>query len=361
MANLALNKVCKSYDKKLMVVKDFNMQIEDKEFIVLVGPSGCGKSTMLRMIAGLEKITSGEIYIDDILVNDKEPMDRGIAMVFQNYALYPHMTVYDNLAFALKMKRTNKKDIKVMVEKAAEILQLTEFLNRKPKTLSGGQRQRVAIGRTIVRNPKVFLMDEPLSNLDAKLRNHMRAELKSIHKKLQATFIYVTHDQTEAMTLGTRIVVMSDGVIQQIGTPREVFNHPINLFVAGFIGFPKMNLFKSSRLIKRSDGYILNVCGKEQKVGANIQAQLMKKGITDCEVTVGIRPEDFDIVAEGIAASVDISEDMGSEVYLHMTVETGQRVIVKVKTDDYSESTDLIINIKPDKIHLFGTDGINLV
>ena len=249
-------------DKGVVAVQDFNLEIADKEFIVLVGPSGCGKSTTLRMIAGLEEITEGELYIGDRLVNDVAPKDRDIAMVFQNYALYPHMTVYENMAFALKLRKTPKKDIDRKVREAAEILDITEYLQRKPKALSGGQRQRVAIGRAIVRSPKVLLMDEPLSNLDAKLRNQMRAEIIKLREKIDTTFIYVTHDQVEAMTLGDRIVIMRDGYIQQIGTPQEVFNHPANLFVAGFIGTPQMNFFENCQLTKTADGYTLTVMGK---------------------------------------------------------------------------------------------------
>ena len=243
MASLKLNHIYKIYSGNVTAVSDFCLDIEDKEFIVLVGPSGCGKSTTLRMVAGLEEISEGELYIGDRLVNDVAPKDRDIAMVFQNYALYPHMTVYDNMAFGLKLRKKPKDEIDKLVREAAKILSIEQLLNRKPKALSGGQRQRVAIGRAIVREPKVLLMDEPLSNLDAKLRNQMRAELIQLRQRIDTTFIYVTHDQTEAMTLGDRIVIMKDGLIQQIGTPQEVFNHPANLFVAGFIGMPQMNFY----------------------------------------------------------------------------------------------------------------------
>ena len=243
-------------------MQEFNLDIADKEFIVLVGPSGCGKSTTLRTIAGLEEITEGELYIDGKLVNDVAPKDRDIAMVFQNYALYPHMTVYDNMAFSLKLKKVPKAEIDRKVKEAAEILDITQYLDRKPKALSGGQRQRVAIGRAIVRSPKVFLMDEPLSNLDAKLRNQMRAEIIKLRQKIDTTFVYVTHDQVEAMTLGDRIVIMRDGFIQQIGTPQEVFNHPANLFVAGFIGTPQMNLFDAA-LSKKGDKYVATILGRD--------------------------------------------------------------------------------------------------
>ena len=250
MANVTLKNIKKVYDKNVVAVQEFSLEIADKEFIVLVGPSGCGKSTTLRMIAGLEEITDGELYIGDRLVNDVAPKDRDIAMVFQNYALYPHMTVYENMAFGLKLRKVPKAEIDEKVKEAAEILGITEYLQRKPKALSGGQRQRVAIGRAIVRHPQVFLMDEPLSNLDAKLRNQMRAELIKLRQNVNTTFVYVTHDQTEAMTLGDRIVIMKDGYIQQIGTPQQVFNHPANLFVAGFIGSPQMNFFDAQLSIE---------------------------------------------------------------------------------------------------------------
>ena len=247
-------------DEGVVAVQEFNLDIKDKEFIVLVGPSGCGKSTTLRMVAGLEEISGGELYIDGKLMNDVAPKDRDIAMVFQNYALYPHMTVYDNMAFSLKLRHTPKDEIDKKVREAAEILDITQYLERKPKALSGGQRQRVAIGRAIVRDPKVMLMDEPLSNLDAKLRNEMRAEIIKLRQRINTTFMYVTHDQTEAMTLGDRIVIMKDGYIQQIGTPQEVFNHPANLFVAGFIGMPVMNFF-DAQLKREGDKFFVEVGG----------------------------------------------------------------------------------------------------
>ena len=252
MASLSLKNICKVYENGFEAVKDFNLEVEDKEFIIFVGPSGCGKSTTLRMIAGLEEITSGELRIDGKIMNDVEPKDRDIAMVFQNYALYPHMTVFDNMAFGLKLRKVPKDQIKAKVEEAARILDLEKLLDRKPKALSGGQRQRVAMGRAIVRNPKVFLMDEPLSNLDAKLRVQMRAEIASLHNRLGATIIYVTHDQTEAMTLGTRIVVLKDGVIMQVDSPQKLYNQPNNLFVAGFIGSPQMNFIDAECVIEGS-------------------------------------------------------------------------------------------------------------
>ena len=319
-------------DEGVVAVQAFSLDIADREFVVLVGPSGCGKSTTLRMIAGLEDITEGELYIDDVLVNDVAPKDRDIAMVFQNYALYPHMTVYENMAFSLKLKKTPKAEIEQRVKEAAEILDITQYLDRKPKALSGGQRQRVAIGRAIVRNPKVFLMDEPLSNLDAKLRNQMRAELIKLREKVDTTFIYVTHDQTEAMTLGDRIVVMKDGYIQQIGTPQEVFNHPANLFVAGFIGMPVMNFF-DAELIREGDHYFVALGGHRVHLSEDKCARLKANDVQAQSVTLGVRPEHTDLAEDGIAAKVDVSEMMGSSVHLHLTAE-GRDVIIIVPTVD---------------------------
>ena len=299
-------------DKGVVAVQEFNLDIADKEFIVLVGPSGCGKSTTLRMVAGLEEISEGELYIDGKLMNDVAPKDRDIAMVFQNYALYPHLTVYDNMAFSLKLKKTPKAEIDRKVREAAEILDITQYLNRKPKALSGGQRQRVAIGRAIVRNPKVFLMDEPLSNLDAKLRNQMRAEIIKLREKIDTTFIYVTHDQVEAMTLGDRIVIMRDGFIQQIGTPQEVFNHPANLFVAGFIGTPQMNFFDAT-LSKKGDKYVATVQGKDFELPADKQEALKKMDKIPTDIIAGVRPVHVHLSDDGIDATVDVSELMGSE------------------------------------------------
>ena len=298
-------------DKGVVAVQEFNLDIADKEFIVLVGPSGCGKSTTLRMIAGLEEITEGELYIDGKLVNDVAPKDRDIAMVFQNYALYPHMTVYDNMAFSLKLKKVPKAEIDRKVKEAAEILDITQYLDRKPKALSGGQRQRVAIGRAIVRSPKVFLMDEPLSNLDAKLRNQMRAEIIKLREKIDTTFVYVTHDQVEAMTLGDRIVIMRDGFIQQIGTPQEVFNHPANLFVAGFIGTPQMNLFDAA-LSKKGDKYVATILGRDFELPEAKQTVLKAMDKVPSEVIVGVRPVHVHLADDGIDATVDVSELMGS-------------------------------------------------
>ena len=312
----------------VVAVQEFNLEIADKEFVVLVGPSGCGKSTTLRMIAGLEEITAGELWIGDKLMNNVEPKDRDIAMVFQNYALYPHMTVYENMAFSLKLKKTPKDVIDRKVREAAEILDITEYLDRKPKALSGGQRQRVAIGRAIVRDPSVFLMDEPLSNLDAKLRNQMRAEIIKLRQRIDTTFVYVTHDQPEAMTLGDRIVIMRDGFIQQIGTPQEVFDHPANLFVAGFIGTPQMNLF-DARLTKNGDKYAVEVGGISVELSEDKQTRLNAKNVAPQEVTLGVRPDHMMLCESGIKGTVDVSELMGPSIHLHVTAE-GKDVIVIV-------------------------------
>ena len=318
-------------DEGVVAVQEFNLEIADKEFVVLVGPSGCGKSTTLRMIAGLEEITSGELWIGDKLMNDVEPKDRDIAMVFQNYALYPHMTVYENMAFSLKLKKTPKDVIDRKVREAAEILDITEYLDRKPKALSGGQRQRVAIGRAIVRDPAVFLMDEPLSNLDAKLRNQMRAEIIKLRQRIDTTFVYVTHDQTEAMTLGDRIVIMRDGFIQQIGTPQEVFDHPANLFVASFIGTPQMNLF-DAKLVKNGDKYAVEVGGISVELSEDKQRRLAENNVAPQDVTLGVRPDHLMLCESGIKGVVDVSELMGSSVHLHVSAE-GKDVIVIVPTN----------------------------
>ena len=325
-------------EQGVVAVQEFNLDIADKEFIVLVGPSGCGKSTTLRMVAGLEEITEGELYIDGKLMNDVAPKDRDIAMVFQNYALYPHMTVYENMAFSLKLRKERKDVIDKKVREAAEILDITQYLDRKPKALSGGQRQRVAIGRAIVRDPAVFLMDEPLSNLDAKLRNQMRAEIIKLRERINTTFIYVTHDQTEAMTLGDRIVIMRDGYIRQIGTPQEVFNNPRNLFVAGFIGTPQMNFFFDAQLVREDKKFFVELGGKRIELSAEKEARLLENDIKSQPVTLGVRPEHTVIAApgEGIAAKVDVSEMMGSSVHLHVTAE-GKDVIIIVPTLDMKE------------------------
>ncbi len=317
-------------DKGVIAVQEFNLDIADKEFIVLVGPSGCGKSTTLRMIAGLEEISDGELWIGDKLVNDVAPKDRDIAMVFQNYALYPHMTVYENMAFALKLRHVPKDEVDRKVKEAAEILDITQYLGRKPKALSGGQRQRVAIGRAIVRDPKVMLMDEPLSNLDAKLRNQMRAEIIKLRERINTTFIYVTHDQTEAMTLGDRIVIMKDGFIQQIGTPQEVFNHPYNLFVAGFIGAPQMN-FLDAELVKVDGKYAVSVGGITIELSEDKQARLAANGVAEQAVTLGVRPEHISLDDNGIDAVVDVHELMGTSIHLHSTA-LGTDVVIVLST-----------------------------
>ena len=344
-------------DKGVVAVQEFNLDIADKEFIVLVGPSGCGKSTTLRMVAGLEEISEGELYIDGKLMNDVAPKDRDIAMVFQNYALYPHMTVYDNMAFSLKLKKTPKAEIDRKVREAAEILDITQYLNRKPKALSGGQRQRVAIGRAIVRNPKVFLMDEPLSNLDAKLRNQMRAEIIKLREKIDTTFIYVTHDQVEAMTLGDRIVIMRDGFIQQIGTPQEVFNHPANLFVAGFIGTPQMNFFDAT-LAKKGDKYVATVQGKDFELPADKQEALKKMDKIPTDIIAGVRPVHVHLSDDGIDATVDVSELMGSELHLHVN-SNGKDVVIVVPTTDidvgavHGGHKPVKYSFRPELMHFF--------
>ncbi len=324
MASLSLKNVTKSYPNGFVAVKDFNLEIADKEFIIFVGPSGCGKSTTLRMVAGLEDISSGELYIDGKLVNDVEPKDRDIAMVFQNYALYPHMSVYDNMAFGLKLRKTPKEEIDKLVHEAARILDLEHLLDRKPKALSGGQRQRVAMGRAIVRNPKVFLMDEPLSNLDAKLRGQMRIEISKLHQRLQATIIYVTHDQTEAMTLGTRIVVMKDGVVQQVDSPQNLYDKPCNKFVAGFIGAPQMNMV-DAKVGKEGADVTLTFGSHTISLPAEKGKVLDAEGYVGKTVTLGIRPEDLhDDQAwleaspkSVIEATVRVYELLGAEVYLY--------------------------------------------
>ncbi|WP_418746684.1 ABC transporter ATP-binding protein [Frisingicoccus sp.] len=317
-------------EEGVVAVQEFNLDIADKEFIVLVGPSGCGKSTTLRMVAGLEEISSGDLYIDGKRVNDVAAKERDIAMVFQSYALYPHMTVFENMAYPLKLKKMDKATIEKKVKEAAEILGITEYLDRKPKALSGGQRQRVAIGRAIVRNPKVLLMDEPLSNLDAKLRNQMRAEIIKLRKRIDTTFIYVTHDQTEAMTLGDRIVIMKDGVIQQVGTPQEVFDHPANLFVAGFIGMPRMNQF-DAELIKKDGKYAVQIEGLTVVLSEDKQQRLMEKNVEPQPVLLGVRPEHLVLDMESdavIRGTVDVSEMMGSEIHYHVTAQGKDTIII---------------------------------
>ena len=345
-------------DEGVVAVQAFNLEIADKEFIVLVGPSGCGKSTTLRMVAGLEDITAGELYIDDKYMNNVAPKDRDIAMVFQNYALYPHMTVYENMAFSLQLKKVDKATIDKKVREAAEILGITQYLNRKPKALSGGQRQRVAIGRAIVRSPKVFLMDEPLSNLDAKLRNQMRAEIIKLRQRIDTTFIYVTHDQTEAMTLGDRIVIMKDGFIQQIGTPQDVFDHPANLFVAGFIGSPQMNFF-DAKLLKENGKYAVELGGYKVELSDEKQARLAEAGVEAQDVVLGVRPDHIKLGSEGVKGRVDVSELMGSTVHIHLNV-LGKDVIVIVPTEGkvahFPMGSELLLGFDGGVAHIFSKE-----
>ncbi|HET7627349.1 MAG TPA: sn-glycerol-3-phosphate ABC transporter ATP-binding protein UgpC [Bacillales bacterium] len=364
MAQIHMNNITKSYDGKTTAVDDFNLEISDKEFIVFVGPSGCGKSTTLRMIAGLEDITSGELYIGERMVNDVAPKDRDIAMVFQNYALYPHMNVYDNMAFGLKLRKFKKDEIQKRVNNAAKILGLEQFLDRKPKALSGGQRQRVALGRAIVRDPQVFLMDEPLSNLDAKLRVQMRAEISKLHQRLQTTTIYVTHDQTEAMTMATRIVVMKDGFIQQVGTPKEVYDTPENVFVGGFIGSPAMN-FLSGRL----EGNTFILGNTKLEVPEGKLKVLKDQGYDNKELILGVRPEDihdepvFIETSQGtkINAHIEVAELMGAETYLYSKLED-QDFIARVdsRTDVQSgQNLDLALDLN--KGHFFDPETENRI
>ncbi|WP_055665741.1 ABC transporter ATP-binding protein [Desnuesiella massiliensis] len=360
MANLSLKHIFKIYAGNVTAVKDFNLEIKDKEFIVFVGPSGCGKSTTLRMIAGLEEISQGELFIGDKIVNDVAPKDRDIAMVFQNYALYPHMSVYDNMAFGLKLRKVDKAEIDKKVKEAARILDIEHLLDRKPKALSGGQRQRVALGRAIVREPKVFLMDEPLSNLDAKLRVQMRTEISKLHKRLQTTFIYVTHDQTEAMTMGTRIVVMKDGVVQQVDTPQHIYDHPANIFVAGFIGSPQMN-FIDSKLVEEG-GKVLVVFGEDTVELPEDKAKVLKeKGYIGKDVIMGIRPENLDDGADFIAAhnkatfnaNVEVTELMGAETYIYLSKEKSN-LVARVNGSSLVKSGETIkIALDESKIHIF--------
>ncbi|MBR6645481.1 MAG: sn-glycerol-3-phosphate ABC transporter ATP-binding protein UgpC [Clostridia bacterium] len=340
MATVKLTNVKKIYGKDTVAVDNFNLDIADKEFIVFVGPSGCGKSTTLRMIAGLEDISGGTVEIDGVVVNDLQPRDRDIAMVFQNYALYPHLTVFENMAFSLRLKKVPQDVVYEKVTAAAEILGITEYLTRKPRALSGGQRQRVAIGRAMVRDSKVFLMDEPLSNLDAKLRNQMRAEIILLRQKIDTTFIYVTHDQTEAMTLGDRIVIMKDGFIQQVGTPTEVFDMPDNLFVAEFIGAPKMNTFKTDLICENGRYYVTPYGAKIEVSGA--KAEMLKaKNIGSREIILGVRPEHFVMADknsnEAIACTIRVNEMMGSELHLHVEEANGDRLIVRIPTITLSD------------------------
>lgn len=339
------NKKVSEKKRDVIAVKDFSMEIEDKEFVVLLGPSGCGKSTTLRMIAGLEEIDGGELYIDDVLVNDMESKDRDVAMVFQNYALYPHMSVFDNMAFAIRKRISDKMEVERKVREAAEILGITEYLNRKPRELSGGQRQRVAIGRAIVRNPKVMLMDEPLSNLDAKLRNQMRSELLKLRKRIDATFVYVTHDQTEAMTLGDRVVVMKDGEVMQIGKPDEIYSNPASVFVATFIGNPQMNIFPISAY-RKGEGYSINLFGKELALGMEYSSVLSKRKESFIPLKLGIRPEYITLDKENglFSGEVSIAEHTGNSVIVHMNVNGNEVVALE------EERKRVDVDYKPDSI-----------
>ncbi len=363
MASLSFKHIYKKYPGGVTAVSDFNLEVKDKEFLILVGPSGCGKTTTLRMIAGLEEISDGELFIGDRLVNDVAPKDRDIAMVFQNYALYPHMTVFDNMAFGLKLRKTPKEEIKRRVEEAARILDITHLLDRRPKALSGGQKQRVALGRAIVRNPQVFLLDEPLSNLDAKLRASMRTELTKIHQRVGTTFVYVTHDQVEAMTMATRIVVMKDGLIQQVDTPQNLYDKPANLFVAGFIGTPEMNFLNGVLEQKGADIYFTT--GETSfKLPADKANEPLVKDYVGKEVIAGIRPEaihDEEMFLKALPdgnvdVDVEVTELMGAEIYLYITLEE-QRMIARVSSRSTARAGDKIrVAIDLSRIHLFDKD-----
>ena len=363
MAGVKFEHVYKRFNK-VEVVHDITMDIKDKEFLVLVGPSGCGKSTCLRMIAGLEEVTEGKIYIGDKIVNNVDPKDRDIAMVFQNYALYPHMTVYDNMAFGLKLRHIPSQEIKKRVEDAADILGMQQLLKRKPKELSGGQRQRVALGRALVRSAKVFLLDEPLSNLDAKLRVQTRAEISKIHQRVQTTFVYVTHDQTEAMTMGTRIAVLNAGIIQQLGPPQELYDHPTNLFVAGFIGSPAMNFFDDVKVIADGDATKITIGDFGQVEVQPLYAQPLREAAGK-KLILGIRPENFEDLAllsedmrngSTMHAPVDVVEHLGSEQLVHMTAQ-GKEVVARVDPRSRAHiGQDIKLHIDADSIHLFDAD-----
>ncbi|MFI3253978.1 MAG: sn-glycerol-3-phosphate ABC transporter ATP-binding protein UgpC [Eubacteriales bacterium] len=369
MAGISIRNLDKHYPapKKgevVKVIEGLNLEIVDKEFIILVGPSGCGKSTTLRMIAGLEEITGGEMYIGDRLINDVAPKDRDIAMVFQNYALYPHMTVYKNIAFALQLKKVPKDEIDKKVQEVSKILSLEEYLNRKPKALSGGQRQRVALGRAMVRDPKVFLLDEPLSNLDAKLRTQMRTEITRLHKRLDTTFVYVTHDQVEAMTMGDRIVVMNLGYIQQVDTPQNLFENPVNLFVAGFIGSPQMN-FIPVKITKNGDNFAASFNGFNIKIDTNRFTPAVLSNYVDKEVTMGIRPDDLihliDVVPGGsdtvINVVLEMSELMGADINLYSLC-GDTKVVSKVPiSEKMAEGTELSLEVNVSKMHLFDNES----
>ena len=368
MAGLLLKHITKRYQGGVTAVHDFNLEIKDKEFIILVGPSGCGKSTTLRMIAGLEEITEGELFIGDRLVNDVAPKDRDIAMVFQNYALYPHMTVFENMAFGLKLRKVRKEEIKRRVEEAARILDIEAYLDRRPKALSGGQKQRVALGRAIVREPKVFLLDEPLSNLDAKLRAAMRTELTKLHQKLQTTFVYVTHDQVEAMTMATRIVVMKDGLIQQVDTPQNLYDSPVNVFVAGFIGTPQMN-FINGKLTKKDDGVYFDFSNFSIKLNDEKAKNEALKEYIGKEVIGGLRPEFLHDLAESdkygdaiVDANVEVTELMGAEIYLYLNLGEDCNVISRVSSRCKARAGDTIkIGIETSKLHIFDKETERII
>lgn len=357
MGGIILKDIGKIYRGGVEAVSNFNLEIKDKEFIVFVGPSGCGKSTVLRMIAGLEEITSGELYIDGEMVNYVEPKDRDIAMVFQNYALYPHMTVYKNLAFALSLRKMPKNEIDKKVRETAKILEIEKLLSRKPKALSGGQRQRVALGRAMVRDPKAFLLDEPLSNLDAKLRASTRTEITKLHKDLETTFIYVTHDQTEAMTMADRIVVMKDGRIHQVGSPQELYNNPINMFVAGFIGTPQMN-FIEARLLRDESNYFLRIDDIDFPLPEDRYSREILEEYLDKEIVVGVRSEDvveIDDNRQGLDAKIEVAEHMGSEIFVYIDYKSN-KIIAKFDSDSNDSINDrnrIKVAFKMNKIHLF--------
>ena len=362
MSEVILRDLKKVYDGGVTAVHDVNLKIKDKEFIVLVGPSGCGKSTTLRMVAGLEDISGGDLYIDDKRCNDVAPKDRDIAMVFQSYALYPHMSVFDNMAFALKLRKVPKAEIDRKVREVAAILDITQYLERKPKALSGGQRQRVAIGRAMVRDPKVFLMDEPLSNLDAKLRNQMRAEIIKLRSRINTTFMYVTHDQTEAMTLGDRIVIMKDGFVNQIGTPVEVFDKPVNLFVAGFIGMPVMNFFDNCKLMLENGKYYVQIRGAKIELSEFQQKALKQNNQQPCDIVAGIRPQHITVGAGDLTATIEVNEMLGSEVNLHARSDADEVVMVIPTVDlkvDVSMGATVKFSTKPELIQLFDKASSN--
>ena len=368
MASITLKNITKTYEDGNTVISDLNLEIKDKEFIILVGPSGCGKSTTLRMIAGLEEVTSGDLFIGDKRVNDDAPKDRDIAMVFQSYALYPHMTVYKNMAFALELRKVNKKEIDRKVREVAKILEIEDYLNRKPRALSGGQRQRVALGRAMVRDPAVFLLDEPLSNLDAKLRTEMRSQIIRLHQKLQTTFVYVTHDQAEAMTMADRIVVMKDGFIQQVDTPSELYEHPCNMFVAGFIGTPKMN-FVDAVLVENNHILYLEFSGYTISLPERMQNNEKLRGYLGKKIVFGIRPEDLhanekyenENKTNRIDLHVEIAEMMGSEIYLYGEL-GGEKIIANVPSNKKVENnSDVALYIDTNRVHIFDKETEELI